>query len=425
MVTARSISIPKGASLKLEDAVPATHFAGLDALRAWSAIAVVVLHACMPYCQPAMPGLVWSVTDTPCGWVTMLMWSIELVIMPIFLVVAGFFAANSMNRSGSMPTLKSRVRRWGTTLAIAVAFITPIDLYVWLLGWVAEGHITPRKMQSLKFATGQTDNLWGLSHLWFLQYILTYVVLLAVFWNRIATTSVRSLCRVILPIGVIVMIATLACRPEIVWGFQHSFLPVFSKWLYSGLFFAGGAVAFRCDPTLQWMSRQGDRLLAAGTLFGIAAVTLGMWSLDRESASVIARTALAVVTVLAATILTSALIGSFTRHVQTVGPIVQRIAAASLLIYLLHHPVVGLAHISAKYAVPDLPAILKVAIVSAIGVAAGLAADFVWRSRRDRIARVQVAASVSTGTVATISFGSAVVDSNEESTGKRSATKAA
>ena len=36
---------------------------GLDALRGLAALGVVLLHCCVPYMQPVVPGLAWSVFD--------------------------------------------------------------------------------------------------------------------------------------------------------------------------------------------------------------------------------------------------------------------------------------------------------------------------------------------------------------------------
>ncbi|TWT94882.1 acyltransferase family protein [Neorhodopirellula pilleata] len=377
----RILQIQSDLRLESNDRSP---LVGLDALRAWSAVAVVVLHASVPYARPAMPGLDWSVTDTPSDTISILFWAIEVVIMPIFLVIAGFLAARSMARSGAMATMKSRLRRWGIPLLLATVVLIPAELYIWLLGWLAEGHITPRKMQSLKFDEQQSANLWGLSHLWFLQYIMTYVVLLSLVWNRLASISVARLQFRVLPLAVVAGVAMLTVHPEVVWGFQHSFLPVFSKWFYSALFFFGGAIWWRCDPRLEALARQGDRMLAVSGLFWVASVGFGIWFLSQPSTDLIVRASLALVTVAAASGLTYALIGTSLHHVVRLSPITQRLASASLMIYLVHHPVVGLAHITAKYAAADVPVWLKVGVVSVLGVGVGVGVDHLIVSHRER-----------------------------------------
>lgn len=366
------------------DSMDSSAWVGMDALRAWAAVAVVVLHAGVPYAHPSMPGLDWSVKDTPSDVITKLFWSIEVVIMPIFLVIAGFFASRSMSRSGALSTMKRRLRRWGTPLLWATILLIPIELYIWLLGWLAEGHITPRKLLSLKLDPHLSANLWGLSHLWFLQYIMTYVVILSLAWKRLNKLSTANLQSRVLPLVMLAGVAMLTIHPEVVWGFQHSFLPVFSKWFYSGLFFAGGAIWWRCDPHLHTLTRQGDRLLAVSGLFWIASVGFGIWFLNQTSTGVVVRASLALVTVAAAIGLTYALIGTSLRHVVRLNPITQRLASASLMIYLVHHPVVGLAHITAKYAAAEVPVWLKVVIVAALGIAVGVGVDHLVVCHRKR-----------------------------------------
>lgn len=357
---------------------------GMDALRGWAAVAVVVLHACVPYTDPSMPGLDWSVRDTPSGSLTMLFWAIEVVIMPIFLVMAGFFAARSMARSGAMPTMKSRLKRWGMPFVLATIVLIPLELYIWLLGWVAEGHIGFRKLQSLKISADQGEHLWGLSHLWFLQYILTYVVVLACVWNRIVGISVTRLRTQVLPLMLIAAVGTLFMYPEVVWGFQHSFFPVLGKWTYSGLFFVAGAIWFRCDPELRSLSRQSDRLVGPSGLFLTASVVFGIWFLGQTTTGPLVRASLATVTVIAAAGWTCGVVGWCMKHVGTLGPITQRLSAASLMIYLVHHPVVGLAHISTKYAAADIPSWIKMVLVSLLGIGVGVGVDFLWGRHRAR-----------------------------------------
>ena len=229
-------------------------FAGLDAVRAFAALAVVLFHSCVPYLRHPMPGLAWPVRDATSGVVDVLFWSIELFIMPLFLVMAGMLAWRTLDRRGSKQLVSSRASRLLIPLAFGVLVVLPLDLYAWLLGWVSEGLIAPIKLRSMKFDNGIDRDLWGLSHLWFLLYLFLYVALLAGAawltdrsrrlqrWMRSVQVSAISLFL----LGVI----TLVIRPEVVWGFQHSFLPLPSKWIYSGTFFLGGVLIARNDPNL-------------------------------------------------------------------------------------------------------------------------------------------------------------------------------
>ncbi len=389
------------------------HFVGIDALRAFAAVAVVLLHACVPYARPSMAGLSWSVRDTTSGPVTVMFWAIEIVIMPIFLVIAGFFAARSVAARGGWSVTIARLRRLGWPLGLAVMFLLPVDFYIWMLGWLAEGFVTVREVRGIKFAAGVDRYLWGLSHLWFLQYLMIYTVILATAWPWLSRCSARSIVRYGLPSLFVGAVVSLAMRPEVVWGFQHAFLPVLSKWVYSGAFFAAGVFWFQLDPQLRGIATSGPRLLGPGVLLSVAAVSMGMWWLDAAGdplvwlhggwadapamnvsatqtagfsiGSVWIRGGLAILTVAAAAIVTFALIGVASTRVRPLGPVLSSLAGGSFLVYILHHPVVGLAHIAAKYAVPGISPFAKVAAVTTLGVAAGWSVSWLVANRRERI----------------------------------------
>ncbi|MGB1817903.1 MAG: acyltransferase family protein, partial [Rubripirellula sp.] len=151
------------------------NFAGLDALRCFAALGVVLLHSCVPYLRYPMPGLTWSVMDTPNTAIDFLFWSIELFIMPLFLVLAGFFAWQTLRRRGPSTLIRSRARRLLIPLLFGALVILPLDLYCWVGSWVVEGIVSPVKLKSLKIDHPIGQNLWGLSHLWFLQYLFLYI----------------------------------------------------------------------------------------------------------------------------------------------------------------------------------------------------------------------------------------------------------
>lgn len=408
-----TVSSSNGRSRRSTNAASREHFAGIDALRAFAAVAVVLLHACVPYAQPSMAGLSWSVRDTSSGPITVMFWAIEIVVMPIFLVVAGFFAARSIAARGGWSVTIARLRRLGWPLALAIVFLLPVDFYVWMIGWLADGLVTLREVRRIKFAAGVDRYLWGLSHLWFLQYLMIYTILLATAWPWLRRCSARSIVHYGLPSLVVGAVLSLAMRPEVVWGFQHAFLPVVSKWVYSGAFFAAGVFWFQLDPQLRRIATSGPRLLGPGLLLSAAAVSMGMWWLDAAGdplawlhggwasapamnastaptagfpiGGVWIRGGLATLTVAAAAITTFALVGIAATRVRPLGPVISSLAGGSFFIYILHHPVVALAHISAKYAAPGVSPLAKVAVVTTLGVAAGWSVSWLVANRRERM----------------------------------------
>lgn len=335
-------------------------FAGFDAIRAFAALGVVLLHACVPYLKHPMPGLVWPVRDTTSVFVDVLFWGIELFIMPVFLVLAGILAWRTLDRRGERAVITSRASRLLIPLLFGVLVVLPMDMYAWLLGFVTEGLMEPVKLRSLKLGAELNRDLWGLSHLWFLHYLFLYVVCLAgANWiltrypklQRFTRSNLGMLC-LLLTAGIV----TLVFRPEVVWGFQHAFLPVPSKWIYSGTFFAGGVLLAKCDPGLIKLRTDASRLAAPAILLSLFSIVLGRWHLagsENQTASVL----LAALTTVSAWLGTLAIIGITIDRVKNIPIAVQYLAAASFWVYVIHHPFLGLIHTDLKWLLPSaLPA---------------------------------------------------------------------
>lgn len=346
-----------------------TRIAGFEYVRALAVLGVVALHACVPYLRNPMPGLTWSVTDRSDALVDSAFWAIEVFIMPLFLALAGYFAWQTLTHRGPNALVKSRAKRLLIPLLFGCLVILPIDLHVWVLGWVAEGLVEPVKLRSLKFDGGIDQNLWGTCHLWFLQYLFLYVALLAG-W-RAAEQKSRLLGRIRASAGtvaislLVIAFATLLVRPNVVWGFQHAFAPVPSKWIYSGVFFFGGALLASVDPQLCRLRSATGRLTASAILLLIAAVTMGRWHLAGGEGTV-AMSSLALLTVAAATTTTFGILGLATRYARTVPVAVHYLAAASFWVYLVHHPLVVLVQQDLKWLLPEASPILKAVLSTSL-----------------------------------------------------------
>ncbi|MFO1092008.1 MAG: acyltransferase family protein [Planctomycetaceae bacterium] len=112
--------------------------------------------------------------------------------MPVFFLMGGFLAAQLFARLGPAEFLKHRARRLLVPFAFACVVILPLDLYAWLLGWVVEGRIPLQKLRSLKL--GSRARLWGVAHLWFLEYLFVFcagAVIVQWGWNRWNVRSIR------------------------------------------------------------------------------------------------------------------------------------------------------------------------------------------------------------------------------------------
>lgn len=358
---------------------------GLDALRGISAILVVMLHAAMPYLLQPMPGLAWPTHDPrPSALVDAVGWAIEGFIMPLFLMLAGLFAAGLCRNLGPKDFLKHRTRRILVPLAFGCVVIVPLDFWVWSLGFLLDGRCTWNHIRRMKFPAEIHKNLFGLSHLWFLQYLYLLCLGLAAWaaWrSRQAVTEGHRVPRTSFPrpsaaaeffaplLWVVPTAAVLWWEPNIVVGFQHSFLPVPAKFLHATLFFLMGVWLDSDDARSRAAGRFGRWwLIPAAVSFAVMLPLIHA----HQSATLaeVSRVAFAMAAGFFAVTMSLGLYGVFL-NIPRCSKGLAYLSEASFWIYLAHHPVVGLAAIAV--ARTGWPAELKFAVVTAATVGITLA----------------------------------------------------
>ena len=343
-----------------------------DWLRCWAAIGVVLLHASAPYFLHRMPGLTWPVFDQPSVLANYLGWGIELFIMPLFLLIAGFFTPGMYRKYEGWSFVTHRARRLLVPLVVAIILILPADLYIWLTGWLIEGLIEPRKIQSLKFDAGVDDGLWGLSHLWFLLYLFTYGVVIAIvrklkFSSRPGERTGKWWMAAIIAFAWLVLLV----EPQVVFGFQHAFLPIPSKWLYSGTYFLGGIWIAESGRLENKIAIRWRMLLMVGGLSMIGGVYCGNRMLAGDDSFAV-RVFATQLTVIAAWGVSLAAVGWATQSRIPTSRSLRYFAAASFWVYLVHHPIVALAHIQLKVMFPDMSSTIKMFIAASVAIAFSL-----------------------------------------------------
>lgn len=338
--------------------IPDRH-SGLDALRGVATVLVVVLHAAVPYTAVAMPGLTWPVRQhgqSPL--VDGLFWTIEGAIMPLFFWMSGYGAVRSLNAHGLGAFLRLRWARIGVPLLLGIAVILPCELYVWMLGWVVQGELPAYKLRTLCLGPYHRD-LWGLSHLWYLEYLLLFCGMLAAakwtlggyfereheahhrrrailadWWNSPARVAVLA----------VLSSAILWWQPKIVVGFQHSFFPVLGKCGFSGLFFSAGmmtAASGRASTRWGW-----PRMLLSP--FALWAVLPLVHADARGAVAGADRIVLATGLGCYAAFMTTGAWDWAYRYQMKSGPVIRLVAASSYWTYLTHHPLTAVWHIALR-----------------------------------------------------------------------------
>ncbi len=222
----------------------------LDNLRALMMWLGVVLHV----------SVIHMVNDSPLPWhddratkvADILSAFIHAFRMPVFFILAGFFAAMLVRKQGVRGMVRNRVRRLGLPFAIfwppvfaACVIFALLFLHRMARGtWGLDPSLVPPRPNMPKGPTTM--------HLWFLWMLLWFCVLAApVLWlgkrlpPRVASAVGQVLGRLGgAPWGVAVLAAPLALvgamYPQGVVVPSGSFLPPLAEWLHNGLFFVFG-----------------------------------------------------------------------------------------------------------------------------------------------------------------------------------------
>jgi len=357
------------------------HRHAFDRLRAWGAVLVVILHASNSYLLYPMPGLVWHVRHPqPNAMIDGVFWLIAGFIMPLFLVVSGYCAAQSLEQKTPWQFFRARRKRVLLPFILAAACLLPLELYLWLITWVADGHLEPVKLRSLKLGPYHAG-LWGFSHLWYLQYLFLYSALLAAathwgrhwapvqkYWGQRGQKERLAIRLCCLAVAAGVSILLLTWQPRVVVGFQHSFAPVASKFAWCGLFFLWGVVwrwaevaarPQRPDPavppheavTLKFpaafdessgaLRRLAPEVLVATGLISLA-VLLSVMGMLRQDPNGFSSILLATVLTIWAASAVLLLWRVAERLPGTPSSLTRYLSEASFWIYLVHHPIVAI-----------------------------------------------------------------------------------
>ena len=367
----------------------APRYHGLDWLRAIAAVAVIGLHAGIAYTVVPFPGLAWPVHDArPSPAVDALTWWIDAWIMPVFFMMGGLLAAQLFRRLGPADFLKHRTRRLLVPFAFACVAILPLDLYAWLLGWVVEERIPLKKLRSLKLGDAGA-NLWGVGHLWFLEYLFVFCVgAVVVRWLMGAARGGRlrlpakPLSAVRFPLWPLPLCSALAlwADPQLVIGFRHAWHPLPANLLYYAPCFAAGWWMLQRRPD----DRRATLLAAAGLLASPLVFAAALPLIHAYAATGLDGSQRVLLAVLFTACGWTAALGALRLSLLPIAAppprAVHYVSQASFWLYLFHHPAVGLAQVALHGS--GMPAVVKFLLVWLCALALSLLtyAAFVHRT---------------------------------------------
>jgi glucan biosynthesis protein C len=366
---------------------------GLDALRGGMMMLGIVLHAAWLYMADPPPALPVP-TDRNNSYAFDLMFAfIHDFRMPLFMVLAGFFAALLVEKRGVWGTLKNRAARVALPLIAAAFTILPLTLLLlldfWigaLLGWY---DFIPRieGLQALgerMVRKGMPRGEIPLAHLWFLYYLCYFYLLIpACAWVVGRTARLDDKLRGLLAspwlMPLLGLFTALTLWP-LRGGQAHEGFGVLKPQLpglvYYGSFFVLGYFFHRFRDSIGAPVRPVWRWGAAGVaLFAVAQYASGLdnavrgASFERHLAAVIANG-------LCTWALIYFFVGATLRWFDRDAPWIVYASQSAYWVFLIHMPLVCLA---GWYLLRfDLPSGVKFLLVCAFAAAGSFLSFHYW-----------------------------------------------
>ncbi len=345
-----------------------TRFHGLDAARAFAMLMGVVFHAAMAY-------------KTRGGWMSGeharslgLDFFCSLTHgfrMPLFFLMAGFFAQMTFQRDGVFRFLKKRLLRIGFPFLVSCYTLVPLCHF--LARYIETGILqSPFAEWTWRDAVG----LGNVYHLWFLRYLLLFYVGAIILWLFIRLIPLRS--RTELDRGFARLIQAwwgplLLAMPSLIpTGIEHFIAQTPLQSQISGdfwidvSFFLAGWLLYRQRGLIDTLIKR-----RASNFVGTVFMTLSGWVLAFGIArSPHINSLLAVSKVFYAWYSTFFLIGIFSKYCNFHNSQVQYNVDSAYWVYLIHLPIVFAMQIALVNT--GLNAWIKFSIVSTVTMAACL-----------------------------------------------------
>lgn len=361
---------------------------GLRRLRVGGTILVVMAHAAIAYQVRPVRTILWPIHDRDCSWLyDGLFHVMNVLVMPLFFLVAGISAGLTADRFGAQ--LARRARRVLLPLVTGTLTILPITFTVWAHGLLLSERIGMSNLFRMKFGPHIQPFTATPAHLWFLEYLFLVSIAwcgvewllgrlrLDRWWNRVWQRVLASPWK-----PVWLALPSFCCflgGPDSFMRPNNSFVPEPFQLLHYGWIYVVGVAMARVERPWETLRRgRIGSLVAGGLALGVALPMIfqhavvpqsgaGGWTLD-------AAVALFVWCGL------SALLGF---HVPRRQAVVSRGGYASRIafwVYLFHMPAVAWLQVQLVNSTVSVHA--KFLLATLIGLAASMVAyEFLRGSR--------------------------------------------
>lgn len=326
----------------------------MDNLRALAMLAGVVFHAALAYSPLLHP--YWPLADAGQSQaVDAGAWFLHLFRMPLFFVVAGFFAALLVDRRGMAGLFRNRIKRvllpllvflplvlvsvhWLTSHAVAT-IQNPSPALAWMRSHVGEHGTLP-------YAP-------SLAHLWFLFYLVLFTVMVWV----VSTLELKridvwlgTLHPVVVPAAMPLLLIPSLASVTVPWPAPEFFIPSLWALLFFGMHFALGYRLFHRPMLLDGL-RPFSALLLFGALATYAMLAWSMAGHDATTATAQRHLFHAALEACAGLWMTLWCLLAAKTWLDGNSPVMRWLADASYWVYLVHLPVL----FAIQYPLLDVP----------------------------------------------------------------------
>ncbi len=357
----------------------------LEALRVAATLLVVLYHAALAYVATPLRLTLW-VAFEPSGQVAFdafVSW-VNGFAMPVFFLVAGVSAPAACESRGPQVFLVHRAKRLLRPLLFGGLTILPAFYLLWGYGLMVTGRCDLDSILSWKFGPDVRYNLYGLGHLWFLEYLFVVCTLWCATWwlqtrafGRVAGSGDRGRwptqwlaspwgpLLLAIPTAVVFLIDS-----DTMLRVDNVIVPDVARLLHYWLFFeVGGWISKVREPRRQF-ARSGPHFL--GLSFVVFALMVPL--LLRHAAAPLGGGSRVVFCALAAIFPWLTVFGGLGVLLQinpAKGPLMRSLTESAFWVYLIHVPIVALIQLALLPTVWPVP--IKFTIVSALGLGLSLA----------------------------------------------------
>ena len=354
----------------------------LDNLRAFAMLLGVLLHAAMPYSE-FFASIYFIVDGDKSSVLQELVWLSHSFRMPLFFLIAGFFAHLLIRKRGLRGFVKNRLMRIGLPFLIfwPLCMVAMVGVFVYAATELNNRNpLLDHVMSSLQNPAAAEPQPPLTAHLWFLYYLLMFY-LLTVLGLRVSVLSAlgRYVCS---PVFLLLALPLLLCLPMLSqrqpFAVPQSFIPNLWGLCFFGGFYWLGWHFFARQSMLDALRKYWAAMLVCCMLAYIVLSASIPDSISLEYAMAMADTQPVfsfqhLLVSLCATVLAvylSLLLMMLAREkFDTHHPLVRFLADASYWIYLIHLPLLYLiqAHLFNVHWPAELEFLFSVLLTFIVG----------------------------------------------------------